>query len=99
MAVKIRLKRVGSKRNASYRVIVSDSRRAPQGYFVEELGFFDPTTEPETYNIDEEKALKWLNNGAKPSDTVKTLLKKSGVMAKFHGNAVAESKDSNDGNE
>ena len=89
--VKIRLKRVGSKRNASYRVIVSDSKRAPQGYFVEELGFFDPTTEPETYNIDEEKALKWLNNGAKPSDTVKTLLKKSGVMAKFHGNDVSSS--------
>jgi small subunit ribosomal protein S16 len=86
MAVKIRLKRMGSKRNASYRLIVSDSRRAPQGYFVEELGFYDPTTEPETYKIDEEKALKWLNNGAKPSDTVKTLLKKSGVMAKFHGN-------------
>ncbi len=84
MAVKIRLKRIGSKRNASFRLVVSDSRRTPTGRFVEELGFYDPTTEPATYNIDEEKALKWLNNGATPSDTVRSLLKKSGILAKFH---------------
>ena len=82
--VKIRLKRFGSKRNASYRLIVSDSRNAPSGQFIEELGFYNPTAEPAEYEIDEEKALKWLNNGAKPSSTVKSLLKESGVMAKFH---------------
>jgi len=86
MAVKIRLKRMGSKRNASYRLVVSDSRRTPKGPFVEELGFYDPTTEPASYKIDEEKALKWLNNGAKPSNTVKSLLKQSGIMEKFHNN-------------
>ncbi|MFW6389779.1 MAG: 30S ribosomal protein S16 [Halanaerobiales bacterium] len=84
MAVKIRLKRVGKKRSASYRLIVSESRFAPSGRFIEELGFYDPTTEPETYDIDEEKALKWLNNGAKPSDTVRSLLKKAGIMEKFN---------------
>ncbi len=84
MAVKIRLKRVGKKRSASYRLIVSESRYAPTGRFIEELGYYDPTTEPETYKIDEEKALKWLNNGAKPSDTVRSLLKKSGILKKYH---------------
>lgn len=82
--VKIRLKRFGSKRNASYRLIVSDSRNAPTGQFIEELGYYNPTTEPAEYEIDEEKALKWLNNGAKPSSTVKSLLKEAGVMSKFH---------------
>ncbi|HKL74902.1 MAG TPA: 30S ribosomal protein S16 [Halanaerobiales bacterium] len=82
--VKIRLKRFGSKRNASYRLIVSDSRNAPTGQFIEELGYYNPTAEPAEYEIDEEKALKWLNNGAKPSSTVKSLLKEAGVMSKFH---------------
>ena len=84
MVVKIRLKRIGSKRNASYRVIVSDSRNAPTGNFIEELGFYNPTAEPTEYNIDEEKALKWLNDGAKPSSTVRSLLKESGILAKFN---------------
>ena len=84
MAVKIRLKRIGSKRNASYRLIVSDSKYAPTGRFIEELGYYDPTTEPESLTVDEDKALKWLNNGAKPSNTVRSLLKRSGVLAKFH---------------
>ncbi|MFW5986498.1 MAG: 30S ribosomal protein S16 [Halanaerobiales bacterium] len=83
MAVKIRLKRMGKKRSASFRLVVSDSTNAPTGSFIEELGFYDPTTEPETYKIDEEKALKWLNNGAKPSNTVRSLLKKSGILDKF----------------
>ncbi|MBS3810745.1 MAG: 30S ribosomal protein S16 [Halanaerobiales bacterium] len=83
MAVKIRLKRMGKKRSASYRLVVSDSSNAPIGRFVEELGYYDPTTEPATYKIDEEKALKWLNNGAKPSNTVKSLMKKSGIYKKF----------------
>ena len=82
MAVKIRLKRVGKKRSASYRLIVSEGSNAPSGRFIEELGYYDPTTEPETYDIDEDKALKWLKNGAKPSDTVRSLLKKAGIMKK-----------------
>ncbi len=82
MAVKIRLKRMGKKRNASYRLIVSEGSNAPSGKFIEELGYYDPTTEPETYEINEEKALKWLGNGAKPSDTVRSLLKKSGILEK-----------------
>ncbi|MFW5985620.1 MAG: 30S ribosomal protein S16 [Halanaerobiaceae bacterium] len=83
MAVKIRLKRVGKKRSASFRLIVSESRYSPMGRFIEELGYYDPTTEPETYEINEEKAIKWLNNGAKPSDTVRSLLKKAGIMEKY----------------
>ena len=83
MAVKIRLKRMGKKRNASYRLIVSEGSNAPSGKFIEELGYYDPTTEPETYEINEEKALKWLGNGAKPSDTVRSLLKKSGILEKY----------------
>ena len=84
MAVKMRLKRMGKKRSASYRLIVSEGKYAPSGRFIEELGYYDPTTEPETYNIEEDKALKWLNNGAKPSDTVRSLLKKAGIMEKYH---------------
>ncbi len=83
MAVKMRLKRVGKKRSASFRLIVSESRYAPTGRFIEELGYYDPTTEPETCKIDEEKALKWLNDGAKPSNTVRSLLKKAGIMEKY----------------
>jgi len=83
MTVKIRLKRMGKKRNASYRLIVSEGSNAPSGNFIEELGYYDPTTEPETYEIDEQKALKWLGNGAKPSDTVRSLLKKSGILEKY----------------
>ncbi|MFW6238860.1 MAG: 30S ribosomal protein S16 [Halanaerobiales bacterium] len=83
MALKIRLKRMGKKRSASYRLIVSDSTNAPSGDFVEELGYYDPTTEPETYNIDDEKAVKWLGNGAKPSPTVRSLFKKADIYEKF----------------
>ncbi|MFW6380938.1 MAG: 30S ribosomal protein S16 [Bacillota bacterium] len=84
MSVKIRLRRMGKKRSASYRVVVADSHKARDGRFIEELGYYDPTTEPESYKIDEDKALKWLNNGALPSNTVRSLLKKSGIYEKFH---------------
>lgn len=83
MAVKIRLKRMGSKRNASYRLVVADSRKPRDGRFIEELGFYNPTTEPATVRIDEERALKWLNDGALPSDTVRSLLKKEGIWDKY----------------
>lgn len=83
MSVKIRLRRMGSKRNASYRLVVADSRKPRDGRFIEELGYYNPTTEPATVNINEEKALKWLKEGAIPSNTVKSLLKKEGILAKF----------------
>lgn len=84
MSVKIRLKRMGSKRNASYRLVVADSRKPRDGRFIEELGYYNPTTEPATVKIDEERALKWLQDGAMPSNTVKSLLKKEGILAKFN---------------
>lgn len=84
MSVKIRLRRMGSKRNASFRLVVADSRKPRDGRFIEEIGFYNPTAEPAEYRIDEEKALKWLNDGALPSNTVKSLLKKSGILTKFY---------------
>ena len=83
MAVKIRLKRMGSNRNAAYRFVVADSRKPRDGRFIEELGHYNPTTEPETVKLDEEKALEWLQNGAKPSDTVRNLFSDRGLMKKF----------------
>ncbi len=83
MATKIRLKRMGAKKRPFYRVVVADSRSPRDGRFIEEIGYYDPTTSPATVKLDEEKALKWLTNGAKPSDTVRSLLQKQGVMARF----------------
>mgnify|MGYP006301479405 CR=1 FL=1 len=83
MAVKIRLKRIGANRDAAYRLVVTDSRNARDGRFIEEIGSYDPTTEPETLKIKEDKALEWLQNGAQPSNTVRNLFSQSGVMEKF----------------
>ena len=83
MATKIRLKRMGAKKNPFYRVVVADSRSPRDGRFIEEIGYYDPTTNPATIKIDEEKALQWLTTGAKPSDTAKSLLQKQGIMSKF----------------
>lgn len=83
MAVKIRLKRMGAKKRPFYRLVVADSRAARDGAFIDVLGFYNPISEPVEIKIDEEKALEWLQKGAQPSDTAKTLLKKSGVMEKF----------------
>ncbi|NMA63578.1 MAG: 30S ribosomal protein S16 [Syntrophomonadaceae bacterium] len=82
MATKIRLKRMGAKKNPFYRVVVADTRAPRNGRFIEEIGYYDPSTSPATLNIDEEKALGWLARGARPSDTVKSLLRKVGVMEK-----------------
>ncbi len=79
MAVKIRLTRLGSKKAPFYRVVVADSRFPRDGRFVEEIGYYNPLTEPAEIKIDAEKAQKWLKNGAQPTDTVKSLLKKAGV--------------------
>lgn len=76
MAVKIRLKRIGAKKSPFYRVIVADERSPRNGKFIEELGYYNPMTDPADIKIDAEKATKWLANGAQPTDTVRGLLKK-----------------------
>ena len=80
MAVKLRLKRIGKKKNPFYRVVVADSRFPRDGRFIEEIGTYNPLTDPSEINIDSEKVQKWLKNGAQPTDTVKSLLKKSGII-------------------
>ncbi|MFD0671773.1 30S ribosomal protein S16 [Cohnella sp. GCM10027633] len=84
MAVRIRLKRMGAHKAPVYRVVVSDSRSPRDGRFIEEIGLYNPVAAPAQVQIDEEKALKWLQNGAQASDTVRNLLSKAGVMKKFH---------------
>ncbi|AQS55586.1 MAG: 30S ribosomal protein S16 [Novibacillus thermophilus] len=84
MAVKIRLKRMGAKKTPFYRLVVADSRAPRDGRFIEEIGYYNPTSQPAEVKIDEDRALKWLKNGAQPSDTVRNLLSKAGVMKKFH---------------
>lgn len=83
MAVKIRLTRMGAKKKPTYRIVASDSRRPRDGKYLELIGTYNPTREPAEIKINEEVALKWLNNGAIPSDTVRNLLSKAGVMKKF----------------
>ena len=80
MAVKIRLKRTGAKKAPTYRVVVADSRSPRDGRFIEEIGSYNPGTDPATVQIDAEKAKKWISNGAVPTDTVRVLLKKSGII-------------------
>ncbi|MBQ4297088.1 MAG: 30S ribosomal protein S16 [Clostridia bacterium] len=80
MAVKIRLTRIGKKKEPSYRVVVADARMPRDGRFVEEIGFYNPLTDPATVKIDAEKAKQWIKNGAQPTETVRALLKKSGVI-------------------
>ncbi|ASK63513.1 30S ribosomal protein S16 [Virgibacillus necropolis] len=84
MAVKIRLKRMGSKRNPFYRIVVADSRSPRDGRQIEQIGTYNPVVNPVEVKIDEEKALNWMTNGAKPSDTVRNLFSKEGIMKKFH---------------
>ena len=84
MAVKIRLKRMGAKKAPFYRIVVADSRSPRDGRFIEKLGYYNPLKSPAEIIVDEEITLKWLNNGAIPTDTVRNLLSKAGVMKKFH---------------
>lgn len=83
MATKIRMRRMGAKKSPFYRMVVADSRSPRDGRFIEELGYYNPATTPETVKIDEDKAIKWLMDGAKPTDTAASLLKKAGIMQKF----------------
>ena len=79
MAVKIRLRRIGQKKNPIYRIIVADSRSPRNGRFIEEIGTYNPNTDPSEFKIDEELAKKWLTNGAQPTDVVAKLLKVAGI--------------------
>ena len=80
MAVKIRLRRMGAKKAPFYRVVVADSRYPRDGRFIEEIGTYNPLTEPADIKIDAEKAKKWISNGAQPTDTVKAILKKENIL-------------------
>ena len=82
MSVKIRLKRIGAKKAPFYRVVVADSRYPRDGRFIEEIGYYNPLTNPVDIKIDSEKAQKWIKNGAQPTETVKSLLKKAGITAR-----------------
>lgn len=84
MAVKLRLKRMGAKKRPFYRIVATDSRSPRDGRFIEEVGYYNPIETPAVVKIDEEKALTWLNNGAIPTDTVRDLFSKEGIMKKFH---------------
>ena len=88
MAVKLRLKRMGSKQKPFYRIVAADARSPRDGRFIETIGTYDPIKGKDVVTIDEEKALKWLNNGAQPTDTVRNILSKNGIMTKY-----AESKN------
>ena len=81
--LRIRLRRTGAKKKPSYRVVVADSRAARDGRFVDQLGHYDPMTDPPTVVIDEEKALKWLRQGAQPSEAVMRLLKRLGTLERI----------------
>ena len=83
MAVKIRLNRMGAKKNPFYRVVVADSRSPRDGRFIEILGHYDSTTDPAIIKIDEDKVLDWLQKGAQPTDTVRTLLNRTGILKKW----------------
>ncbi len=84
MAVKLRLKRMGAKKRPFYRIVAADSRSPRDGRFIEVVGTYNPIMEPAEIKVDEEIALKWLKNGAIPTDTVRDLLRKQGIMEKFH---------------
>ena len=82
--VKIRLRRMGAKKRPFYRVVVADSRSPRDGRFIEEIGYYDPTKDPAVIKIDEDKAVRWITNGAQPTDTARSLLRKTGVLLKVH---------------
>lgn len=84
MSVKIRLKRMGSKKRPFYRIVVADSRSPRDGRFIAQVGTYNPLVEPAAVKLEEEEIMSWLNNGAQPSDTVKNILSKAGIMKKYH---------------
>lgn len=81
--MKIRLKRIGAKKRPSYRIVVSDSRNPRDGKSIEEIGFYDPTTSPATYKVQEDRAILWLGRGAIPTPTARSILNRAGVLEKW----------------
>ncbi len=92
MAVKIRLKRMGAKKSPFYRIVAADSRYPRDGRFIESIGYYNPTTNPADVKIDTELAMKWLNDGAQPSDTVRNLFSDAGILTQFHESKSKKSK-------
>lgn len=90
MAVKLRLKRMGAKKKPFYRIVAADSRSPRDGRFIENIGTYNPITEPAEVKIDEEIAMKWLRDGAIPTDTVRDLLKRQGILEKFHNEKMSK---------
>ena len=90
MAVKLRLKRMGAKKAPRYRIVVADSRSRRDGRDIETIGHYNPTTDPAELFVDTEKAMEWLRVGAQPSDTVRNLLSRAGVMEQFHKEQTAK---------
>lgn len=84
MSVKIRMRRMGSKRKPFYRIVVADSRMPRDGRFIEEVGYYNPLTNPNEVKLEEDKIFEWLEKGAQPSDTVRSLLSKAGLMTRYH---------------
>lgn len=82
--VKLRLKRMGSKRKPFYRIVAADSRAPRDGRFIETIGTYNPTTEPASISLNEELAIKWIKQGAQPSDTVRNILSKEGILKRLH---------------
>ena len=91
MAVKIRLRRMGAKKRPFYRIVVADSRYPRDGRFIEEIGYYNPIVEPAEIKVDKELAMKWLKDGATPTDTVRDILSKQGVMKEFHESKFTKS--------
>ena len=90
MAVKLRLRRMGSKQKPFYRIVAADSRAPRDGRFIEIVGYYDPTKSPVEVKVDAELALKWLSVGAQPSDTVRSILSREGIMTRFHESKLAK---------
>ena len=90
MSVRIRLRRMGAKKRPFYRIVVADQRKARDGRFIEMIGYYDPTTEPPTVKVDDERAKHWIGQGAQPTDTVTMLFRKTGVLENLKAAAPVE---------
>ncbi len=93
MAVKLRLRRMGAKKRPFYRIVAADARAPRDGRFIEEIGYYNPLETPAVVKVDEEKALNWLKEGAIPTDTVRDLLSREGIMKKFHESKMQKKED------
>ncbi len=90
MAVKMRLKRQGAKKSPFYRIVIADSRSPRDGKTIDEIGYYNPIKEETEVKVDSEKAIEWLNKGAEPTDTVRSILSKQGIMKKYHEQKMAK---------